>query len=263
MRKRWEVFAFAFSASAALAVAPSGALPVAPKPRGRDLGIPFPGQPGPMNAITDVPGVCLGVSTIVEDGVRTGVTAILPRGHDPIPRPVWAGFHALNGNGEMTGVHWINDVAGFRSDEAMAAVRAAPRHVRFVAMFSRTPNGRADRTDRDDTTLLAEVRAFFTERERAFAAAGVARERLVLDPGMGLFLSTRAAGSFVVLKAIASLRREHGPLLVSVSRKGFLRDVTGAPVSERGPATLAAGSVPIRHVPIWCAENSRCPPAPS
>ena len=83
------------------------------KPRARDLGLPFPGEPGQRNAITDVPGVCLGVSTIVEDGVRTGVTAILPRGHDPIPRPVWAGFHALNGNGEMTGVHWINDGGWF------------------------------------------------------------------------------------------------------------------------------------------------------
>jgi D-aminopeptidase len=83
------------------------------KPRARDLGLPFPGEPGPRNAITDVPGVCLGVSTIVDDGVRTGVTAILPRGHDPIPRPVWAGFHVLNGNGEMTGVHWINDGGWF------------------------------------------------------------------------------------------------------------------------------------------------------
>jgi dihydropteroate synthase type 2 len=138
------------------------------------------------------------------------------------------------------GVHWLNDVAGFRSDEAMAAVRAAPRHVRFVAMFSRTATGRADRTERDDATLLAELRAFFAERERTFAAAGIARERLVLDPGMGLFLSNRAAGSFAVLKEIASLRRDHGPLLVCVSRKGFLRDVTGASVAERGPASLAA-----------------------
>jgi D-aminopeptidase len=83
------------------------------RPRARDLGLPFPGRPGPHNAITDVPGVLVGFSTLVGEetgrGVCTGVTAILPRGHDPVPRPVWAGFHALNGNGEMTGVHWIND----------------------------------------------------------------------------------------------------------------------------------------------------------
>jgi D-aminopeptidase len=88
------------------------------KPRARDLGLTFPGQPGPFNAITDVPGVCVGQTTVIEgDGplvpgkgpVRTGVTAILPRGHDREPRPVWAGTFALNGNGEMTGTHWIED----------------------------------------------------------------------------------------------------------------------------------------------------------
>jgi D-aminopeptidase len=83
------------------------------KPRARDLGLPFPGEPGAQNAITDVPGVCVGVSTIAEEHVRTGVTAILPRGHEATPRPIWAGFHALNGNGEMTGVHWINDGGWF------------------------------------------------------------------------------------------------------------------------------------------------------
>ncbi|QQS11823.1 MAG: P1 family peptidase [Rhodospirillales bacterium] len=88
------------------------------KPRGRDLGLPFPGTPGPHNAITDVPGVLVGTTTIVEgDGplivgrgpVRTGVTAILPRGASEEPMPVWAGVHAFNGNGEMTGTHWIGD----------------------------------------------------------------------------------------------------------------------------------------------------------
>ena len=86
--------------------------------RARDLGLDFRGDTGPRNAITDVPGVLVGYSTIVEgegelvqgEGpVRTGVTAILPRGRDPEPRPVWSGFHALNGNGEMTGTHWIQD----------------------------------------------------------------------------------------------------------------------------------------------------------
>jgi D-aminopeptidase len=88
------------------------------KPRARDLGLAFPGQPGPFNAITDVPGVCVGLTTVIDgDGplvpgkgpVRTGVTAILPRGRDREPRPVWAGTFALNGNGEMTGTHWIGD----------------------------------------------------------------------------------------------------------------------------------------------------------
>ena len=88
------------------------------KPRGRDLGLPFPGEAGRYNAITDVPGVEVGFTTRIEgegplvEGqgpVRTGVTAILPLGRRPEPEPVWAGMYALNGNGEMTGTHWIRD----------------------------------------------------------------------------------------------------------------------------------------------------------
>ena len=86
--------------------------------RARDLGLDFQGNTGPANGIVDVPGVLVGVKTRIEgEGplvsgqgpVRTGVTAILPRGRDPNPRPVWAGLYALNGNGEMTGSHWIRD----------------------------------------------------------------------------------------------------------------------------------------------------------
>jgi len=87
-------------------------------PRARDLGLDFPGNPGPHNALTDVSGVLVGYSTLIagegplvvgEGPIRTGVTAILPRGHDPQPKPVFAGSYALNGNGEMTGTHWIRD----------------------------------------------------------------------------------------------------------------------------------------------------------
>lgn len=88
------------------------------KLRGRDLGLPFPGETGANNAITDVPGVEVGFCTRIEgDGplnqgkgpVRTGVTAILPLGRKTEPEPVWAAMYALNGNGEMTGTHWIYD----------------------------------------------------------------------------------------------------------------------------------------------------------
>ncbi len=86
----------------------------APKPRARDLGLPFPGTPGPWNAITDVPGVAVGFCTLTDPvlKMRTGVTAILPR-PEREPMPVWAGHYALNGNGEMTGTHWITDAGYF------------------------------------------------------------------------------------------------------------------------------------------------------
>ncbi len=87
------------------------------RPRARGLGLPFEGQCGAGNAITDVPGVEVGASTIIEDGgrgaVRTGVTAILPRGKASPLVPVWAGVSAFNGNGEMTGAHWIREAGYF------------------------------------------------------------------------------------------------------------------------------------------------------
>jgi len=87
------------------------------KPRARDLGVPFDGTPGRLNAITDVAGVEVGLVTLIEgDGavqvgkgpVRTGVTAILPRGKASTD-PVMAGWFSLNGNGEMTGTTWIKE----------------------------------------------------------------------------------------------------------------------------------------------------------
>jgi len=94
------------------------------KPRARDLGLPFEGKPGFFNSITDVGGVEVGFKTIIEgEGpvevgkgpIRTGVTAILPRGKRNKPSPIWAGQFNLNGNGEMTGTHWINEAGYFIS----------------------------------------------------------------------------------------------------------------------------------------------------
>src|SRR5213595_2806784 len=89
--------------------------------RARDLGIPFEGKPGKFNAITDVASVEVGYTTLMSgDGklevgkgpARTGVTAILPRGHSSLNDPVYAGFFSLNGNGEMTGTAWVEE-SGF------------------------------------------------------------------------------------------------------------------------------------------------------
>ncbi|MEM7015886.1 MAG: P1 family peptidase [Pseudomonadota bacterium] len=80
------------------------------KKRARGIGIPFLGEPGPNNSITDVPGVHVGYCTRIEgDAIRTGVTAILPRPVDEISIPVFAGCHSLNGNGELTGTIWMEE----------------------------------------------------------------------------------------------------------------------------------------------------------
>lgn len=88
------------------------ALTLTAQERARDLGIPSDGTPGSHNAITDVPGVTVGYSTIIEDGertVRTGVSAIFPRGKEGMDSPVTADWYTLNGNGEMTGTTWVRD----------------------------------------------------------------------------------------------------------------------------------------------------------
>jgi D-aminopeptidase len=103
-----------------LAIAAALAAAQQPHPRARDLGVPFEGTPGTLNAITDVAGVEVGFTTLIQgDGalvegkgpVRTGVTAILPRGKTSND-PVMAGWFSLNGNGEMTGTTWVKE-SGF------------------------------------------------------------------------------------------------------------------------------------------------------
>jgi Peptidase family S58 len=90
------------------------------EPRARQLGLPLGGTPGPCNAITDVPGVEVGYETVIRLASRagdvqvcSGVTAVLPRGRNPTPLPVWAGQFDFNGNGEMTGSHWVADAGYF------------------------------------------------------------------------------------------------------------------------------------------------------
>ena len=88
------------------------------RPRARDLGVPLRGEPGEWNAITDVAGVEVGYETLIDgDGplvvgrgpVRTGVTAVLPLGRSGVGRSCPAGWYSLNGNGEMTGVAWLDE----------------------------------------------------------------------------------------------------------------------------------------------------------
>jgi L-aminopeptidase/D-esterase-like protein len=122
--------------------------------RARDLAIPFDGTPGKFNAITDVPGVEVGYTTIIEgEGklevgkgpVRTGVTAILPRGHASLNDPVYAGYFSLNGNGEMTGTAWV-DESGFLEGPVMITNTHSVGVVRDATIDWRIKHGAADNT---------------------------------------------------------------------------------------------------------------------
>ena len=88
------------------------------KPRSRNLGVPFDGATGPLNAIVDVPGVEVGHRTLIQgDKVRTGVTAVWPRGKQSSD-PVFGGYFSQNGNGDMTGTHWLEE-SGFLDGPVM------------------------------------------------------------------------------------------------------------------------------------------------
>lgn len=106
-----------------------------PAPRARELGVPFDGTPGAWNAITDVPGLEVGFVTLIEDSpvtVRTGVTAILPRGRERAGSPCAAGVAVLNGNGELTGRSWIEESGQLQAPIALTnshAVGAVHRGV--------------------------------------------------------------------------------------------------------------------------------------
>jgi L-aminopeptidase/D-esterase-like protein len=119
------------------------------RPRGRELGIPFPGKTGPNNAITDVAGISVGHVTLIEgEGklipgkgpIRTGVTAILPR-----PKgnwdPVFAATFNLNGNGDMTGINWIKE-SGFMEGPILLTGTHSVGTVRDAAIQWQVKNGR-------------------------------------------------------------------------------------------------------------------------
>ncbi len=122
------------------------------KPRARDLGVPFDGTPGPFNAITDVAGVEVGHTTLIsgegklvvgKGPVRTGVTAILPRGKDSMLNPVFAGWFAQNGNGEMTGTTWVEE-SGFLEGPVMITNTHSVGVVRDAVIQWRVQHGQPD-----------------------------------------------------------------------------------------------------------------------
>jgi dihydropteroate synthase type 2 len=118
----------------------------------------------------------------------------------------------------------------------------------LVVMHSIAPPPRAPRTAADPEAVFERILAFFEQRIATLCAAGVERGRLILDPGMGLFLGANPEPSLRVLARIRQLRARFAlPIFVSVSRKSFLREITGRALAERGPATLAAE--------IWAAQQ--------
>jgi dihydropteroate synthase type 2 len=137
------------------------------------------------------------------------------------------------------GVDYVNDVRGFPDPALYPALAAA--HAKLIVMHSVEGLGPATRLLVPAQELFDRICQFFQQRIAVLSDAGVTRERIILDPGMGLFLGSHPDASFTVLRRIADLKRALGlPVLISVSRKSFLRKLVGREVPDIGPATLAA-----------------------
>ncbi len=148
------------------------------------------------------------------------------------------------------GVAWLNDIRGF-PDPAIYPDLAAGE-AGLIAMFSVQSAARADRREVDPAQIVDRIEAFFDARIAALTAAGVARERIVIDPGMGFFLGARPEASRAALRAVGRFKRRWGlPVMISVSRKSFLRAVCGSALERIGPATLAAELYAVRAGADW------------
>src|SRR5438094_1041271 len=184
---------------AGLVAAPSSVTLAQRPERGRDLGIPFEGTPGPLDAITDVGGVEVGHRTLVEGSgklvvgkgpVRTGVTAIFPRGKDS-DDPVFAGWFTMNGNGEMTGTTWVEE-SGFLWGPVMITNTHSVGVVRDAVIEWVVRRGRM-RGDEWSLPVVAEtwdgglndINGFHVTKQDAWAAMDSARGGPVVEGSVG------------------------------------------------------------------------------
>jgi D-aminopeptidase len=172
-----------------------------PKPRARDLGVPFDGTPGALNAITDVKGIEVGHTTLISgDGplkvgvgpVRTGVTAVLPRGKNSTD-PVFAGWFTENGNGEMTGTIWVEE-SGFLDGPVMITNTHSVGVVRDAVIAWRVKHGPPDEEGywwslpvvaETWDGYLNDVNGFHVKPEHAFHALDSAHGGAVEEGNVG------------------------------------------------------------------------------
>lgn len=137
------------------------------------------------------------------------------------------------------GVDYLNDIHGFADPDFYPEL--ASSSARLIVMHMVQEYGVAVRTEVPPAEIFDRVTRFFDARIAGLEKAGIKRDRLILDPGMGQFVGSDPENSLILLRRVPELRARYGlPLLVSVSRKGFLRKLAGQSVERAGAATLAA-----------------------
>ena len=237
------------------------------KPRARDLGIPFDGAPGLFNAITDVSGVTVGHTTLIsgegklqvgQGPIRTGVTAVLPRGKDSMSNPVFAGWWSLNGNGEMTGTTWVEE-SGFLEGPVMITNTRSVGVVRDAVIQWRVAHGQPDPTGywwslpvvaETWDGWLNDINGFHVKAEHAFHAISSAHSGAVeegnVGGGTGMVCNEFKGGIGTSSRQIES---KIGVYTVGVlvqcnygSRKNLR--IAGVPVGREIPEDPAYGSTP-------------------
>ena len=243
--------------------------------RARDLGIPFEGTPGKFNAITDVEGIEVGYTTIIEgEGklevgkgpVRTGVTAIIPRGHDSLNDPVYAGVFSLNGNGEMTGTAWIEE-SGFLEGPVVITNTHSVGVARDATINWRVKNGAADTTGywwslpvvaETWDGWLSDVNGFHVKAEDVFHALDSAHggpvEEGSVGGGTGMICYEFKGGNGTASRTIAMKQSKTAPnrnftvgvfVQANCGRRSQLT-VAGVPVGKEIPGEVykeEAGSI--------------------
>jgi L-aminopeptidase/D-esterase-like protein len=233
------------------------------KPRARDLGVPFDGTPGPFNAITDVRGVEVGMTTIVrgegvlkrgEGPVRTGVTVILPRGKSSND-PVFAGWFSQNGNGEMTGTTWV-DEGGFMEGPVFITNTHSVGVVRDAAVAWSVKQGKmfqpwslpvvAETWDGS----LNDIDGFHVKPEHVFSAIeGAASGRMAegnVGGGTGMICYEFKCGTGTASRKLAAAAGGYtvGVLVqANHGRRSELR-IGGAPVGRDLPVSSRGGALP-------------------
>jgi D-aminopeptidase len=227
------------------------------RPRARDLGVPFPGQPGPYNAITDVAGVEVGQVTLMrgegklqrgEGPVRTGVTAILPRGKDST-EPVFAGWFALNASGEMTGTTWL-DERGLLDGPILITNTHSVGVARDAAVEFMVDKGwpalwHAPVAAETYDGFLNDINGFHLKREHALEALNTARGGPVLEGnvggGTGMMCNWFKGGNGSSSRIVTVGERDFTVgvfLQCNYGRRSELMTIAGVPVPELQDAPM-------------------------